>query len=75
MHYQLCVEMGNVGLEYGCLGAGTLDLLYLGLSMPCSLCCAYYPNIMPVGCRVVAWWLCCPPCLRLLDSHAYALWP
>ena len=39
-----------------------------GLSVPWSLCCACYPSIMQLGCRLSAWWLCWPPWLRLPDS-------
>ena len=39
------------------------------------LCWAGYPNIMQLGCRLIAWWLCWPSWLRVLDCHVYALLP
>ncbi len=65
-------------LEYALesmLGVGTPALLYPGLSMPWNPCCACCSNIMQLGCRLIAWWLCWPPWSRLPDSHGCALWP
>ena len=45
-----------VGLEYGCIGVGTPVL-----SVSWIACIACYNNIVQLGCRLIAWWLCRPP--------------
>ena len=39
----------------------TFHPLRLGLSMPWIACTACYNNIVQLGCRLIAWWLCRPP--------------
>ena len=38
------------------MSGGCFNILcYPGLSMPWRLCCACHPNIMQLGCRLIAW--------------------
>ena len=36
-------------------------LVHPGLRMSWTSCCTCHPNIMQLGCRLIAWWLCRPP--------------
>ena len=60
----------------GVFSEGTL--VHPGLSMPRACCSASYPNIMQLGCKLIACMhmvTVLAPMVRLLDSHVYALWP
>ncbi len=59
------------GWSTGALVWGHQVFKHLGLNMPWSLCCSCYPNIMQLGCRLVAWWLCW---IYGRGCHVYALW-
>ena len=51
-------------------------LVHPGLRMAWTSCCTCQPNIMPLGCRLIACMVVVPaPVVRLPDSHVYALWP
>ena len=54
-------------------GAFLQALLDHIMSLQC-LYCACYLSIMQLGYRLIAWWLCWPPRVRLLGSHVYAIW-
>ena len=48
-----------VGLEYRCTGVGSP--VHLGLRLSWIACTACYNNIVQLGCRLIACWLCRPP--------------
>ena len=59
LHASRCPETSAKGLFF--MGSATLSTrVHPGMSTPWT-CCACHPNIMQLGCRLIAWWLCRPP--------------
>ena len=65
-HHPALARKGHKGpVRYG-----ETESEYALASMQCML-----PNILLLGCSLVAQWLCWPPWVRVPDSHLYALRP
>ena len=59
MTLDIILRQGVVSLWGWSMGVPSEVLwVHPGLSMPCTC----YPNIIRLGCRLIAWCLCRPPC-------------
>ena len=68
-------QLHRYGADCGCIGGGTpgshLSRLVYDMESMLSMLSQHHAIGLQTGCMVAV----LPPCLTLLDSHMYALWP